>query len=314
MSMRKVMENDFVEVKNLRDKYIDRVEVLEKVSNLLLLPHTEYATAKQVAEFYKVPLITIKKVVERNKDEFDSDGCGLYSTENILEILKKHNSNLTGQNVSLENMTGKKKITFDDSTFIIVPNRGVIVFPKRAILRVGMLLRDSEVAKEVRNRLLDIEHDTYENAKPIIRTIADEMKMEADLAYEKYQAELAGDFDWLADVSSKLVTLKNKRIKDLEFKIGAITSNALTIDKSRDVIKRIVRIIGSKENGIGNAFNELYAKANYKLGINIKARYREKGQSYLDTLTTGEMFSLEKIARSWAVEKDLDLDKILSLN
>lgn len=314
MSMRKVMENDFVEVKNLRDKYIDRVEVLEKVSNLLLLPHTEYATAKQVAEFYEVDFKTIKKVTERHRDELSNDGCKLYMLKEILQLLEVQDTDSIRQDVVLKTQKGKTEIVSNDNIIAVIPTRGTILFPKRAILRIGMLLRDSEVAKEVRNRLLDIEHDTYENAKPIIRTIADEMKMEADLAYEKYQAELAGDFDWLADVSSKLVTLKNKRIKDLEFKIGAITSNALTIDKSRDVIKRIVRIIGSKENGIGNAFNELYAKANYKLGINIKARYREKGQSYLDTLTTGEMFSLEKIARSWAVEKDLDLDKILSLN
>ena len=40
-------------------------------------------------------------------------------------------------------------------------------FPKRAILRVGILLRNSHVAKEVRTILLDIVHDT-ENLAPEI--------------------------------------------------------------------------------------------------------------------------------------------------
>lgn len=39
------------------------------------------------------------------------------------------------------------------------------LFPKRAILRVGMLLRDSEVAKEVRTQLLNIEEHTATEVK-----------------------------------------------------------------------------------------------------------------------------------------------------
>ena len=41
----------------------------------------------------------------------------------------------------------------------------VALFPKRAILRVGMLLRDSEVAKEVRTQLLNIEENTATEIK-----------------------------------------------------------------------------------------------------------------------------------------------------
>ncbi|MCC2363915.1 Bro-N domain-containing protein [Bacillus cereus] len=39
------------------------------------------------------------------------------------------------------------------------------LFPKRAILRVGMLLRDSEVAKEVRTQLLNIKENTVTDVK-----------------------------------------------------------------------------------------------------------------------------------------------------
>ncbi|HHB2937638.1 MULTISPECIES: hypothetical protein [Bacillus cereus group] len=43
--------------------------------------------------------------------------------------------------------------------------RNVALFPKRAILRIGMLLRDSEVAKEVRTQLLNIEENTATEIK-----------------------------------------------------------------------------------------------------------------------------------------------------
>lgn len=39
-------------------------------------------------------------------------------------------------------------------TEVLINNRGIRCFSKRAILRIGMLLRDSEVAKEVRTQLL----------------------------------------------------------------------------------------------------------------------------------------------------------------
>ena len=46
---------------------------------------------------------------------------------------------------------------------IKIPPRGLTLIPKRGLLRIGMLLRDSEVAKEVRSRLLDIVHDSEIN-------------------------------------------------------------------------------------------------------------------------------------------------------
>ena len=54
------------------------------------------------------------------------------------------------------------EIEFDENTKLVVPNVGIILFPKRAILRMGMLLRDSEVAKEVRTQLLNITEKVIE--------------------------------------------------------------------------------------------------------------------------------------------------------
>ena len=118
--------------KEERDKYIDRINVLEKVKDLLLLGDSEFATTQQVADYYEVDISVIQKLVSRNKQELESNGLKLNSKNDI--------KNLIGQDVKLE---------------ITIPNRGMKLFPKRAILNVGMLLRDSKVAKEVRNYLSD---------------------------------------------------------------------------------------------------------------------------------------------------------------
>ncbi|MCS6591595.1 BRO-N domain-containing protein [Bacillus cereus] len=143
-----------------RDNLVNQVEVLERVKNLLLLPELEMATASQVADFYGVEYEAIKKITHRHKDELELDGYKSIEGKEIKEILVSDKMSPT-------------KIELRKGHFVVVVNgeevkvayRNVALFPKRAILRVGMLLRDSEVAKEVRTQLLNIEEHTATEVK-----------------------------------------------------------------------------------------------------------------------------------------------------
>ncbi|WP_051588562.1 hypothetical protein [Bacillus sp. UNC437CL72CviS29] len=75
---------------------------------------------------------------------------------------------------------GKYTVITDNGLKLIFANRSNALFPKRAILRVGMLLRDSEVAKEVRNQLLNIEENTSTEIKTY--EIDNEMEINGELA------------------------------------------------------------------------------------------------------------------------------------
>lgn len=99
-----------------------------------------FATTQQVADYYEVGLNTLQQTIKRHREEFKDNGMKLYAKKEILDFLNVHN-------VQLE---------------INIPNRGMNLFPKRAILNIGMLLTGSEVAKELRSRLLDIIHDAEE--------------------------------------------------------------------------------------------------------------------------------------------------------
>ncbi|ONG80149.1 hypothetical protein BKK41_16070 [Bacillus cereus] len=120
---------------------MNRVEVLEKVKGLLLLPNTEYATTKQLSKFYEVDKATLRKVLFDHREELESDGVQFKKFKEFKTLL-----NVT-PNLS-------------ELTEYGVNRAGTNIFPRRAILRVGMLLRDSEVAKEVRTQLLNIEEKT----------------------------------------------------------------------------------------------------------------------------------------------------------
>ncbi|HDR8030866.1 MULTISPECIES: phage antirepressor KilAC domain-containing protein [Bacillus cereus group] len=137
--MTKVNITEIIETKEEREALIERVEVLQKVKDLLLLPNMEMATTKQVADFYEVSHEVVKDIIRNHREELESDGFIKLSFPNIKEEVKIDNLSLLSSGVSY---------------------RGANVFPRRAILRVGMLLRDSEVAKEVRSQLLNIEEKT----------------------------------------------------------------------------------------------------------------------------------------------------------
>ena len=296
----KIKEIDLLEKKESREEFISRTEVLDKVGDLLLLPNTEYATTEQVAEYYNVGKDVIRQIKVRHNDELESDGVASYSNKAIKIIIN----------------SDSKKVNSDNMSRLKIPPKGTLLFPKRAILRVGMLLRDSEVAKEVRTRLLDIIHDTQQSSPEIIHSVVEEISEEKKLMIERVEAEMNGNYDQVSVVNAKLFALKNKRISELEKTNEIITTNSLTIIDSKSVINRIVRRIAmDKYNGLfGKAWGELYSVINYKLNINIKARNKKKTESYLDTLTDKEVFQVEKTVRNWAVELGLDVEKLLKIS
>lgn len=305
-----IKELDLLEKQEMRNKVINRTEVLDKVGDLLLLPNTEYATIEQVANYYNVGIEAIQSIVKRQRDELNSDGFKTLTGSETKSFLVKSNMNVT-------NFRGYFEA--DGQRFAYRSNG---LFPKRAILRVGMLLRDSEIAKEVRTRLLDIVHDVEQENPEIITNVISEISEEKQLMLDRVEAEMNGDYSKVCEINAKLFALKNKRIeeqaetiKELETENKNITSNSLTIIESRAVINRIVRKIAMQEYSgmFGKAWGDLYGKLNYKLGINIKARKKRQNESYINTLTESETYETEKIVRSWAVEVGLDLDKLLKI-
>ena len=295
-------ENDLIEKREERNKLLNNVDVLEKVKDLLLLGDTELATTKQVADYYEVDYEVIKKVVQNNNEELISNG---------LTILKgKEIKNLVGEINSLTKFKGY--FTIGDTK---IANGKNTLFQKRTILNVGMLLRDSKIAKEVRRKLLDITQDILEGKEINKNIISNEIDEEKQIQLDIVQAMMDGDLEKESLLKTKLIGFQNKRIKSLEEEIDLIHTHSLNIINSRDVINRLMRIIACKEfDNFGKAYNELYKKLNYKLNINIKGRNKKKKQSYIDLLTEEETFKTEEIVRSWADKLGIDIKRELSLS
>ena len=123
------------ESRTMRAQTADRVDVLDKVKALSLLPDGMHATADGVASYYEVHDDVIKKVVQRHREELAENGLRTLRGDELREFV--------GDNLSSAN--GAAKI------------RSLSVFTRRTILNVGQLLAESLVAKQVRTYLLEVE-------------------------------------------------------------------------------------------------------------------------------------------------------------
>jgi hypothetical protein len=158
-----------------RDELVGCTDVLDKVGVLRTLPDDIHVTTAEVANFYEVDAGTIRQVVNRNREELDDDG---YTVVSRGEFEGSYNMSLPSS----------------AST--------VALFPRRAVLRLGMLLRDSDVARRVRDMLLSAEAAARfaipTSFPEALRLAADEHEArtlaEAKVAELEPKAELADNY------------------------------------------------------------------------------------------------------------------------
>lgn len=263
--------------KELRQKYIDRVDVLDKVKKLLLLPHLELMTMKQVAEYYEVPLETVRAQYNKNKDEFELDGVKKYSISDVNSLIGAFSTNL-----KTTNYRGKMEIEFDENTKLVIPNVGIILFPKRAVLRMGMLLRDSVIAQEIRTQLLNIaENVISENPEKAIEEIENEQKYLDDII----TAYKSGDPIKIITATSAHSAFQQRHITDLEKKNemlaedNSILAGNILAWSNRASANKVVRLMAMKLGWrFSSCWNEIYNELLYRHNINLKSRHTNGGK------------------------------------
>ena len=260
----KISEETMISNKDLQEQYISRVDVLDKVKDLFLIPAMECMTPKQVADYYEVPVDTIRTTYKMNREELVSDGA---VTRSIGDIKSLIGCESTYQNIT--NCRGGIEITIDENTKVFIPNAGIILYPKRAILRVGMLLRDSVIAKEVRTQLLNAVEVAQEE-KPEI--ITQEIQKEEDLLLNISKAFATGNVMKLMTAMQEYSSYKDRHIKRLENDKKLLTADILTIS-DRQMFNAVMRkLVYTLHIDYPIAFGIFYKQLNYKYGINLKAR------------------------------------------
>ncbi len=127
----------YIESKSIRDNQVaslsnERAEaILNKVKSLYfaLWEGEGITTTFELVEFYEVSVETIQKVIQRHREELKADGLKSIRGKDLKDVMDR---------VSISQRTPK-----------------LTIWTPRAAMRLGMLLRESEVAKAVRTSLLN---------------------------------------------------------------------------------------------------------------------------------------------------------------
>lgn len=263
-------ETQFIDDRNLRNSYVGHFEVLEKVKSLLLLPDNETSTVKQIAEYYStyrteeeksqgltdiiVTEDAIQKIYQRNKEEFFKDGVIVKKSKDFLNWTK------------CPSQRGSITMLFENGQTLTMSNAGIKVFPRRAILRIGMLLTGSEVSTEIRTQLLNIEEKSSDEVK--IQDITEEQRLMLNVG----MAYASGDINAMLKATTEYNAYQNRHIEKLKNDNKALADEILEW-KDRNKLNAGIRKLAAV-TGIhfSKMWNELYKNLQYKYGICLKQR------------------------------------------
>ena len=143
-------------------KAVHKKQNLNKVKALLFAvwEGKSRVTKDQVAEFYEVSIDSLNKNYQRCKDEFDRDGVEVLRGERLREV--------------------KDILSLSPSS----PKE--IIYTAAGVLRMGFILRDSEIAREVRSVTIQMIQGTGKQLD-----IQEVRSQKSEVRSQKYQ--LVGD-------------------------------------------------------------------------------------------------------------------------
>lgn len=251
-------QENIISDREMRDKCVGRYEVLEKVKKLLLLPGTDLMSIDQVADYYEVSSQGIKNLYSQNREEIDGDGTKM--------LPRDFYNGSTEKSTSVEVKQTSITYTFENGQIVTINNRGLKAFSRRAVLRIGMLLQQSEIAREVRNQLLNIEEKTSTEIK------TEDIEEEQKLMLSVGMAVASGDANAVAIASANLVAFKNRHIEKLQNDNKALAGEILSWSDRKKLNAGVRQLAAVTGIPFGNMWNELYKNLQYKYGICLKQR------------------------------------------
>lgn len=253
--------------KDLTNSVIDRQNILnnslaiEEIQKNITVPGIMvggkiYFTIEYVASFYEVDPRTIRRYIENNNKEFFDNGYEVLTGQKLKNFFEK-----------MENSDKDIDVLIKDKT------RRLSVFDFRAFLNIGMLLSESERAKEVRKLILDIVIDlinkkTGGGTKYINQR--DEDYLESWYSEENYRKLFTDALkDYVVDGKYKYARYTDKIYESIfkentrEYKV---ILNLNSKDKVRDTFySEVLDLISSYEGGFSEILKNEYLKKGNRL-------------------------------------------------
>ena len=262
-------------MKDLTQSPIDRqnilnnteaIEVIQKHIGLVgLLYEGEYLfTSKMVADFFDVTTRTLTNILNENEDEVKHNGYQVIKGHKLKEFKDLFGPLLT----SVDDLSQKEtdfplsKQNFDNQSFKRL--KSLAVFNFRAFLNIAMLLSESENAKRLRSKMLDIVIDTLNQkigGSTKFINQRDEEFLVAIIREPIYRKEFTNALNLYLEMGNYKYAVYTDAIYQAIFKENAKEYKAILNleekDNPRDTMyAEVLKLIASFEVGIADEMKE----------------------------------------------------------
>ncbi|MEW1719642.1 hypothetical protein [Streptomyces sp. NPDC093109] len=139
-------EGALLESRTMRDSVMERVETLDKIKALAMLPDGIHVRTEDVARYFEVSTGVIRQLTARHRAELRENGMQVLRGSD----LRRFHSDM------LSLWGGGKGESYPQAATQLT------LYGRRAVLNIAMLLRDSDIARRVRTYLLDAEEGRRE--------------------------------------------------------------------------------------------------------------------------------------------------------
>jgi len=211
----------YTESKILRDEAIQtaNVDFLDKVKAVTYLTDDMCLSVEQVTNYYETSNSTIKTIIQRNREEFESDGMIILKGQELKDF--------------------KAKLNLDSNATELIDNRtpSLTLLTKRSLLRVGLIMTNNAMATKIRNYLLNLEEVSTKEQKAwaIQREVGVIERKRMTSAISKYIPDSPHKHFAYPNYTNMLYrTLFNKTAKELRIDKNVKDNDALRDSFSKD--------------------------------------------------------------------------------
>jgi len=239
-----------------RQNILNNYVVLTQLQDYIGLPgmyfnEQYYFTKQQIADFYQIDIVTIERYLEGNEQELKHNGYKVIKGKELKEFKEKFGPHL--------NISSK------------TPQLGLFNF--RSLLNIGMLLVESEMAKALRSRMLDIVIDSLNqktggSTKYINQR--DEDFLNAILKEPQYRKEFTNALNEFLDLGAFKYSYYTDKIYQAIFKEKSEEYKRILKLEAKDNVRdtmyaEVLKLIASFETGLAYEMKLLSEKEGRKI-------------------------------------------------
>ncbi|WP_069172105.1 hypothetical protein [Streptomyces griseus] len=218
----------------LRVEQMGRVEALDKVKSLVLLPDGIHLRTGDVARYFEVSTASVRRLTDRHQQELISNGMRVLRG---AELRSFH-----GDMVSL--WEGEVPASYPQAA------TQLRLYTRRTVLNVAMLLRDSDIARSVRTHLLDAEEDLRDSYVSLDKRVT---RIEGCLAGVgsalRELGPVLGRMSHRLDSLDRKLEITHQIVGAISLRLTDVSQDVIRLDTRMDELARRLKDLSRRKQG-----------------------------------------------------------------